>query len=314
MDVLAATDARAAEVHAVKEFAQTDSGLSSPVNPKEAVGNEEAGNGMKINNKSNEEVTVPATIAMWQEEAISGNSSLIDRVMEAESRATSPTPAEDEGEADEPTVWVADENAEEEGIDEMATAVETFEDTKEKDGATAASKAGRAAIPTTIAMWDDEKRPDSPPRVSADERFARLKEARLRGVHMQNATELPVSASSMVLAAVDTVTALQAGSIASLPAGADLTSPSRFAGRESGAPSESVGLTFQSYGNPTDGGDPALAATPVVLDAEYQYQTAPTRMVDLGPSEKTPLFQAEDKGLRAQGDTCEMLPESCTVM
>lgn len=51
---------------------------------------------------------------------------------------------------------------------------------------------------------------------------------------MQNATELPVSASSMVLAAVDTVTALQAGSIASLPAGADLTSPSRFAGRESG--------------------------------------------------------------------------------
>ena len=175
MDVLAATDARAAEVHAVKEFAQTDSGLSSPVNPKEAVGNEEAGNGMKINNKSNEEVTVPATIAMWQEEAISGNSSLIDRVMEAESRATSPTPAEDEGEADEPTVWVADENAEEEGIDEIATAVETFEDTKEKDGATAASKAGRAAIPTTIAMWDDEKRPDSPPRVSADERFARLK-------------------------------------------------------------------------------------------------------------------------------------------
>ena len=51
---------------------------------------------------------------------------------------------------------------------------------------------------------------------------------------MHNATELPVSASSMVLAAVDTVTALRAGSIASLPAGADLTSPSRFAGRESG--------------------------------------------------------------------------------
>lgn len=297
--------------YAGKEFPETDSGLSSPVNTMDGGDNIKPQAMTVAEVLGEERPDIPKTIQMWASEdtmTTHGSSSLIERVMEAESRASSPTDAggESEEESDgEPTVWVADPT----NAIEMVEAVEELEKEQEQENlASAPTTDGKKKIPATIAMWDDEKGA-SPARPSADERFARLKEARLRGVHMQNAPNtLPVDASSMVLAAVDTVSALRAGSIASLPAGADLTSPSRFAGGGT-----SGGLRFEAYGKPN--GDKEVAETPVQLTAEYQYQTAPTRMLgNLGPSEKTPLFNAEDKSITEGVTTCENVAENCTVM
>ena len=159
------------EVYAAKEYAQTDSGLSSPVSKMDSIDGKQEMTVAEHLGEERASVEIPTTIAMWGNET-TGNTSLIERVMEAESRATSPTDAgeyspDQEESDDEPTVEVSDRTER-----EAATSATV---TNELNAAAAPTSAGaNSTIPATIAMWDDEKQP-SPPRPSADDRFARLK-------------------------------------------------------------------------------------------------------------------------------------------
>ena len=137
-------------------------------------------------------------------------------------------------------------------------------------------------------------------------------QARLRGVQQKHAAGGDSEdASSMVLQALDNK-GFSNGSLAALPS--HETTPTRF--QEEGGGSKLQFAAYPGASPATYPGSTTDSPTQARLDAEYQYQTAPTQALDLGPSEKTPFLRKEDTSLIEQQDmsTCEQVQENCMVM
>lgn len=138
-----------------------------------------------------------------------------------------------------------------------------------------------------VAEEREDQTTSTQTRTAAEKRFARLKEARLRGQSKPRTMETQerTSASAMVLAAVDHgMKRSQTGQISVMR---------------------------------LDGPVPTPARAAIELDAEWQYQTAPSMVTMDGPTEKTALISTAASELEIEDDpqsTCEYLQESCSVM